>query len=1595
MKIFSFLIFAIICSPLFAAELWHIDFPDAKSIEAFPIWQSKSKVVRSYASGIVPDSKLKGSVRFVVEKGGNHGSDSTPVFSAPVKIVSGQKYQLQLQLMSPQKLDFSVVAMLDAAPWAKLGKDSSRRVVTSADQWQTVTIDFVADRDANRVRIPAFFLGNLKAGDTLYVAEGRFSGPDKVTHNLFSVTDEPRMTNIPQKRNWSYKAAWKQKNGKREKISLCGLWDFAPAAKANSPQPAADSPEWGHMLVPAHWRGGNVTNFIHTRDGKAVTAFKGIPVKELRDGWYKRTIDVPEEWRGRKVLLHFNRIDTAGDVFVNGKRMGGSENFSTIRECSFDVSDALHYGKVNEISVRVGTPGNLREERSGIAGYVYLMTLPKENFGDPAVSTAVSAKQLKIDFRKPTVQNGSLKLAIRDWKTGEKVFETSRDFAPSMKIDYLTPKLWSPESPNLYWLDLELVRNGNVIDAKSVRFGSSELQVKGADYYLNGKKINLFADTGVDGGTYWSIDWKNSGEYVRRELKSLRAMNINAVYFGGFMPKELLDIYDEEGILVLAAAGISYDDHMKNDDAAVMKIFEKKVADLRSSDRFDNHPSHVGFQIDVWYNFHPGTTNPEYVGLKNGTPSYPAFDRAGNIITKTTGDPNLDGERGKRKTRLDAIASLFKQNFPGKLMLTGGSGEVGDVYATHGYHTWGAPFEEMRAFFRRYGLQRERPIFVGEHNIPYPGSLYSIFNFTAGGADPLSMENFARYAGNDGYRWRAFYGRRALHDMGPESIQDSRTDRDSEGIYYICSDLYSALLSRALETMIPGWRNSGANGIGFFCYVLGQHFSLAGQAVPRYRSVSDELSTPAFHPEYLPGGANPSAVSVYEAPFFLKPTLSSPAFLRVSAPILVEFLEDSADEYAQDHAYFGGELLRKKLLIINDSNLDREFNCRVTLRNERNGVLASENFKVSLKQGARTTLPVKFELPQLANRLNGFLRAEVVDAGGTVSACLPVELFPHPAPLATAGKLYLCDPEGSVKKYLQQQNVRFEELKSLDQLPKKGVLIVGRKALALTPTVPDFNTLAAGGLNSLILEQPISTSSELMVTRTRHAFLNAAGHPALKGFEDRDFANWRGNVSLADAYDVNPPGHGWSAAGNRNMVASYVFRRPSHGNYLTLLGSGFDLYQTPLLEYRSSGGSWIGSQLELAPRLGGDPVATTLFHRLVSYLDQRGVDEGKTLFFGGAAGKKLLKRLKVQYEPVSRLDAKTLAGAGTLLISDPDFKVLKGAAMDLAAFVYNGGKILYLQTGKTFESVWLPFPLKLESAKSRLALHNVGKVDDFWRCGWDNNDLYWHEMFDVPVFTGVPEQANAFNPGVAVDLPYGAGRFTLVSIEPGVFDNATATGKTCRFLSALLTNAGVAIRNASTAYLPKKGSEDCSLDLATYNWSFALDPDNKGLAEKVETGKKGSLFWQTGLIADGAEVKIGVAFEHFLRRDYDGYVWYRLELDLPEALLKAEKLYLSFGAIDDFDETFFNGVKIGSTGREISAWWESPRLYTIPGKLLKPGKNLLVIRVFDEKGEGGITRLPAVLSNRPAGSGERGWKTPYQEGTRRDYDYKPDPVRQY
>lgn len=109
--------------------------------------------------------------------------------------------------------------------------------------------------------------------------------------------------------------------------------------------------------------------------------------------------------------------------------------------------------------------------------------------------------------------------------------------------------------------------------------------------------------------------------------------------------------------------------------------------------------------------------------------------------------------------------------------------------------------------------------------------------------------------------------------------------------------------------------------------------------------------------------------------------------------------------------------------------------------------------------------------------------------------------------------------------------------------------------------------------------------------------------------------------------------------------------------------------------------------------------------------------------------------------------------------------------------------------------------------------------------------------------------------------------------------------------------------------------------------------------------------------SDWEEIYVPSRWEREGFDGYDGYAWYRLKIKGKE--LHGEKsLYLKLGYIDDVDEVFFNGEKVGFTGSfppDYNTAWKAERLYRIPDRLInRTGDNQIAVRIFDKGGEGGI-----------------------------------------
>jgi sialate O-acetylesterase len=103
--------------------------------------------------------------------------------------------------------------------------------------------------------------------------------------------------------------------------------------------------------------------------------------------------------------------------------------------------------------------------------------------------------------------------------------------------------------------------------------------------------------------------------------------------------------------------------------------------------------------------------------------------------------------------------------------------------------------------------------------------------------------------------------------------------------------------------------------------------------------------------------------------------------------------------------------------------------------------------------------------------------------------------------------------------------------------------------------------------------------------------------------------------------------------------------------------------------------------------------------------------------------------------------------------------------------------------------------------------------------------------------------------------------------------------------------------------------------------------------------------------------------------DIDGAVWFRRTIDVPSAWAGRD-LSLSLGPVDDFDITYVNGERVGGIGPETPRYWETPRVYRVPARLVRAGSNVIAVRVFDHYGQGGFGGRPTQMRLRLADGAE-------------------------
>ncbi|TVZ60406.1 beta-galactosidase [Flavobacteriaceae bacterium MAR_2010_105] len=422
-------------------------------------------------------------------------------------------------------------------------------------------------------------------------------------------------------------------------LSLNGIWQFnyceAPELRpVDFYKEDYDTSKWATIKVPANWEveGFGVPIYVNASYPfqKGTLNPPDIPDGHNPVGSYKRTFNVPNNWKGKDLFIHFGAVKSAFYIWINGKKVGYSQGSKLPAE--FNVTSFVKPGN-NSIALEVyrWSDGSYLECQdfwriSGIERDVYLYARPKVQLADYFAKAGLENKytdgvfDLTLDIKNIDAKTQKGTVTVEITKNNQTAYRASLAYTitpktiKSLTLNRKIPqvKTWSAETPELYQLNISIKdKKGRIVEAISRKLGFRTSEVKNGQYLVNGKPI-LFK------GVNRHEHDPNTGHVISREdmlrdVKIFKEYNINAVRTCHY-PNDpyFYELCDEYGIYVIDEAnieshGMGYELHRTlANNPAWLKAHLARVE--RMVERDKNHPSIViwslGNEAGNGYNFY-------------------------------------------------------------------------------------------------------------------------------------------------------------------------------------------------------------------------------------------------------------------------------------------------------------------------------------------------------------------------------------------------------------------------------------------------------------------------------------------------------------------------------------------------------------------------------------------------------------------------------------------------------------------------------------------------------------------------------------------------------------------------------------------------------------------------------------------------------------------------------------------------------------------------------------------------------------------------------------------------------------------------------
>ena len=405
-------------------------------------------------------------------------------------------------------------------------------------------------------------------------------------------------------------------------LSLEGTWKFNWVANADE-RPTdfyktdLDDSKWNNIQMPGNWEmlGYGQPEYVNVGfawRGHFDQQPPAVPTKDNHVGSYRREINIPSNWDGKRVIAHFGSVTSNIYLYVNGKFAGYAEDSKVAAE--FDITPFLKKGK-NLIAFQTfrWCDGSWCEDQdfwrlSGPARENYLYARSKDHrLLDVRVETDLK-NNYKDGYLNITakVQGNTLAYFGLYDPDGKEVIVTGTDNVRNGVAKYQlrvkNVRKWSAETPNLYTLVVSPIQNGGMYlpyEIVQVKVGFRKVEIKNKQFLVNGQPVLL------KGANRHEIDpdegYNLSEQRMIQDIMMMKRMNINAVRTCHYPDDpRWYDLCDKYGLYVVAEANQESHGFQYGDDAAAKKPeFAKQIMERNQHNvsMFYNHPSIVTWSM--------------------------------------------------------------------------------------------------------------------------------------------------------------------------------------------------------------------------------------------------------------------------------------------------------------------------------------------------------------------------------------------------------------------------------------------------------------------------------------------------------------------------------------------------------------------------------------------------------------------------------------------------------------------------------------------------------------------------------------------------------------------------------------------------------------------------------------------------------------------------------------------------------------------------------------------------------------------------------------------------------------------------------------